>query len=575
MSKKITATHERVDAIPAIIAHLKKMRVAECLDTHFPTNGNWQGLSLGWTTVVWLAFLLSEGDHRLYRVEPWVKEHPRTLRRCIGIKVSPRDLTDDRLATILDYLCVAERWGACERALNESVLRVYDLQGRVVRVDTTTAAAYVTPEGMFQLGHSKDHRPDLPQVKIAMAVLDPMGLPLTTTVVAGNSADDPLYLPEIAKVRQSIGHNGLTHIGDCKMAALATRAEIVGHGDYYLCPLSALQMPAAELDRLLEPVFAGQQPLVDVYPLSGDDAAPTPEERIAVGFETTLGLSGQDSSGKTVRWEERRLVLRSLSFAKRQEQSLRNRVKRAQADIVELTQRKQGKPRLQSVEHAQAAAQQVAEQHRVSEFLSIEVECHGLERSKRAYGARSATTMHEDQITVNATVNEPALEQAVRRLGWRVYASNQAAHELPLAKAVHAYREQYVIEQGFGRRKGFPLSLTPFYLHYEHRIVGLILLLTIALRAMVLTQFVARENLKERGQKLAGLYAGQPGRQTDRPTTEMMLRAFRGVTLSGFTIEGETHWFLTSLSDTQKRILNLLGLSTRTFSTLIPAIRKT
>ena len=66
------------------------------------------------------------------------------------------------MATILDYLSVAERWGAFERALNQSVLRVDDLQGRVVRVDTTTAAAYVTPEGIFHLGHSKDHRPDLP-----------------------------------------------------------------------------------------------------------------------------------------------------------------------------------------------------------------------------------------------------------------------------------------------------------------------------------------------------------------------------------------------------------------------------
>src|ERR1043166_3529627 len=158
MSQKITATHERVDDIPAIIAHLKKMRVAELLDNHFPTNGNWSGLSLGWTTVVWLAFILSEGDHRLYRVEPWVKEHPRTLRRCIDSKVSPRDLADDRLATILDYLCVAERWIEFERALNQSVLRVYDIQGRVVRIDTTTAAAYVTTEGLLQLGHSRDAR---------------------------------------------------------------------------------------------------------------------------------------------------------------------------------------------------------------------------------------------------------------------------------------------------------------------------------------------------------------------------------------------------------------------------------
>ena len=70
MSTTITATHERVDDIPAIIVHLKNMRVAELLDTHFQPNGNWQGLRLGGTTVVWLTFILSEGDHRLYRVEP-------------------------------------------------------------------------------------------------------------------------------------------------------------------------------------------------------------------------------------------------------------------------------------------------------------------------------------------------------------------------------------------------------------------------------------------------------------------------------------------------------------------------
>jgi hypothetical protein len=257
MSKKITATHERVDDIPTIIAHLKNMGVAEFLDTHFPTNGNWQGLSLGWTTVVWLTFILSEGDHRLYRVEPWGKAHRCTLSRCLGNKVKPRDLTDDRLATILDSLGVAARWVELERELNQSVLRVYDLQGRVVRVDTTTAAAYVTPEGRFQLGHSKDHRPDRPQGKIAMSVLDPLGLPLTTTVVGGHTADDPRYLPEIAKVRQIAGSPGLTSVGDCKMAAIGTRAEIVAHRDYSLCPLSAKPMPEAALDRLLAPVLSG------------------------------------------------------------------------------------------------------------------------------------------------------------------------------------------------------------------------------------------------------------------------------------------------------------------------------
>ena len=168
------------------------MRVAELLDQHVPTNGNWSGLRLGEVTVVWLTCIIAESNHRLSHVEPWVRAHQRPLRRCLGKPVEPRDGHEDRLATVLDSLSVDERWiaFACER--NAPVLRVDDLPGRLARVDTTTAPACVSPEGFLQRGHSKDHRPDLPQVKLAMSGLDPLGFPLTTTVVAGHRADAPL-----------------------------------------------------------------------------------------------------------------------------------------------------------------------------------------------------------------------------------------------------------------------------------------------------------------------------------------------------------------------------------------------
>src|SRR6476619_7094935 len=134
MSQKITATHERVDDIPVIIAQLKKMRVAELLDHHCPPNGHWTGWSLGWVTVVWLPCILSEGDHRLSPVEPWVKDHQRTLSRCLGSKVQPRDCTDDRLATVLAYVSVPENWGEFECALKQHVIRVYHLPARMARV---------------------------------------------------------------------------------------------------------------------------------------------------------------------------------------------------------------------------------------------------------------------------------------------------------------------------------------------------------------------------------------------------------------------------------------------------------
>lgn len=578
MPPKITATHERVDDIPVLVAILIKMRVAELIDKHFPTNGNRTGLSLGQMCVIWLTFILSQADHRLNQVEPWVAEHRMTLSRCLHCEVEPRDCTDDRLATGLDYLSDGDHWASFEADLNGTLIRVYDLRPKQARIDTTTASAFVSPEGMFQFGHSKDHRPDLPQLKIALSALDPIGLPFTAKVLPGQSADDPLYVPEIVKIRQSVGRSGLTYIGDCKMSALGTRAEIVAHDDYYLCPLSALQLPTAELDRLLKPVFANKQALTDIYYLPDGDSplqSATEDDRIAAGFEFTVRLSGEDRTGRVHHWDERRLVIRSLSLANSQEKSLRERIKRAQSEIKALNPRKQGKPRLTSLEQAQEVALRIAEAHRVSEYLRIKVSRQVKQRAKRRYGNRPATTVREESFIVQALLRERVLEQAVRRLGWRVYATNQSLKELSLEKAVCAYREQYLIEQCFGRLKGFPLSLTPFYLQYEHRIVGLILLLTIALRVLVLAQFVARRNLKEQGQKLSGIYAGQPGRQTSEPTTEMMLRAFRGVTLSCLIVSGETHWHLTPLSDTQKRILKLLGLSSRTFSMLVPTIPKT
>lgn len=569
MSQKITATHERVDDIPAIIAHLKKMRVAELLDKHFPTNGNWQGLSLGWTTVVWLAFILSEGDHRLYRVEPWVKEHQRTLRRCIGRKVTPRDLTDDRLATILDYLCVAEHWVEFERELNQSVLRVYDLQARTVRVDTTTAAAYVTSEGMFQLGHSKDHRPDLPQVKIAMAVLDPLGLPLTTTVVAGHTADDPLYLPEIAKVRQIARITGLTYVGDCKMAAMGTRAEIVAHQDYYLCPLSAKQMPEAELDRVLAPLFRGALEPSQIRLPNADGELDETDAPVAVGFTYTVELSAPDQSGQPYTWLERRLVVRSLAFAASQEKSLRQRVARAITEINALDERKQGKPLWVDEAAAHQAATAILAKHRGEGLVHVTVTTEVHEHVKRRYGTRPATTVRSERVRVHGASDEAPLAHAVRRLGWRVYATNHTAEQLSLAQGVAAYRSEYLIEQGFGRLKGRSLSLTPLFLRYDHRVVGLICLLSIALRVLVLMQFVVRRNLQQADATLKGIYPGQPGRQTAKPTTEMMLQAFRGVTLSRIKIDGKLHDYLTPLNDVQKRILELMEVPPESYDGLV------
>jgi transposase len=97
------------------------------------------------------------------------------------------------------------------------------------------------------------------------AVLDPLGMPVATDVVSGERADDPLYVPCIERVQQSLGRSGLLFVGDCKMAAYATRAFIALAGDYYLCPLPQVQLGEGELDEVLESVWNGEQALTSVF----------------------------------------------------------------------------------------------------------------------------------------------------------------------------------------------------------------------------------------------------------------------------------------------------------------------
>ena len=315
-----TILTERVDDIPLLLEQMQRMGLPTLLDTHFPTHGNWTGLSLGWVSTTWLSSILSRGDHRLAHVEPGVATRLWTLGVTTGQAIRRGDFTDDRLEIVLRHLSDDTRWAAFESALNQHTVRVYDLTTARVHVDSTSASVYATVSegGLFQLGHSKDNRPDLPQVKIMQAVLDPLGMPLATDVVSGERADDPRYIPCIARVQASVGRHGLLSVGDCKMASRETRARLAAAGDYYLCPLPQVQLAAGEFEAALEAVWNGAHAL---HPIVREGPQGKPE-LIAEGYESPMAMS-QQVDGKMVSWTERRLVVRSVRQAQAAEAALR------------------------------------------------------------------------------------------------------------------------------------------------------------------------------------------------------------------------------------------------------------
>jgi transposase len=555
-----------VDDIPLLFGQMKKMDLKHLIDCHFPAHGNHQGLSPGQLVEIWLCYILSHGDHRLCHVQNWAERIPHTLNM-LGDEPVPRplDFSDDRLADTLKLLSNDESWRSFEEGLGRRLLRVYDLNTDHIRIDTTTSTGYwkVTEEGIFQLGHSKDHRPDLPQIKAVFSTLDPLGLPIATDVVAGNRADDPLYIPAIKRVRSTLKKKGLLYIGDCKMASLETRAFIAAGKDMYLCPLSEVIMPEKELERLLEPVWTGTQSLTPV--IRPDENGK--ENLVAEGFEVSIPMSAT-VDGKKITWQERRLVVRSEQFAETGKKALQARIAKAREEIEALNQRGRGKKRFDDMKSLVTATNGIIKKRKATGIIEVTFQENTIERAVRKYGENPAGIKTSKEFRVHTVINESALTRALQKPGWRVYATNCTIERLPLEKAVLAYREQYIIERSFGRLKGKALSIRPMYLERDDHATGLLRLLTIGLRVLVLIEFAARQSLARENSSISGVYAGNPKRSTSRPTAELILEAFENIDIELIKGPNKTLCILSPLSSVQQRILGLLGISPEAYTKL-------
>ena len=547
---------EAVADLPVLWATLQRLDLPTTLDRHFPAPLHWKGpLTPGEILAVWLLFLLSQGDHCLNHVEPWVAQHQSVLSALLGKPVLPTHAHDDRLADCLTRLNGGGAFAALERDLNQHTIRIYQLPTDLVRIDATTANAYadvLSEQGLLQFGHSKDD-PDRPQFKIAAAVLDPLGLPLATAVVPGNTPDDPLYVPAIQAVQQSLGVGGRTYVGDCKMAALATRAFVAVGGDFYLCPLSESQLSRAERCVLLQPVWEGTQALQPVW-RPGPQGQP--DELVAEGFAVDVAMTARVAA-QEVCWTERRWLVRSRAYAQAQEKALERRLAKAEAALRDLPTRKQGKKQLF---HAQLlrAAEAIVTREGVEGLLCYSVEARMTTRQVRAYRDRPARRDLQVYFVITVCRDEAGIAAKKREMGWQVYGTNAVALALP--PVVWAYRGQYRIEDDWSRLKGRSLGLTPVYLHEEGRIQGLVYLLSLALRVLILVEWVARERLRQEQARLQGIYAGQPGRKTDRPSAELLLGVLKTISISVIEVNGRIHTLLSPLTEVQKRLLELWDL---------------
>jgi transposase len=561
--------HERVDDIPLIIGLANKLHLAEVLDSQMGTHGLQQGLNNGQLAVGWLAYILSQADHRKSAVRDWANGMPHTLEHLLGRPIREVEFSDDRLGGVLYRLSDDETWDAIERSLWAATVTVYELELAGVRLDSTTSYGYhqVTAEGVMQRGHSKDHRPDLPQLKLMAAAAEPSGHLIACDVHPGQCADDPLYTPLLQRVRDIVGRPGVLYVGDCKMAALATRAEIAAHHDFYLMPLPLTGETAMQVESWITAIVEGGQEATLLW---------DGERWLGAGYEFERPLRAM-VDGAPVCWIERVQVVRSPTLAQRQQATLEKRLAAAEEELRALTPVPgRGKRQLRDADTLQAAIARVLERHEVTGLLTATWERHETTVTRyvgRGRGGPARPTRPQVQVRYALTSvprNEEAIAARRHRLGWRVQVTNAPLDRLPLSQAVRHYRGGWSLERDFHLVKDLPLGLSPLFVWKSEQIKGLTRLLTLALRLLTLLETQARRGLEQTQESLAGLYEGSPTRTTERPTGTRILQAFARaqITLTHGRMGRITFWSLTPLSPLHEQLLRHLHLPTSLYTAL-------
>lgn len=551
MEAEMAMKAQTVDDVPLIIEMTKQMKLCELLEKFFPTHGNKKGINNGEMAIGWLAFILSQCNHCKNAVREWSNKTIDILSSLLGKTLRDVDFSDDRLASLLDCLSNDSAWHQFEDFFSKNMIEIYELPVETIRLDGSAAYGYheVVENGIMQYGLSKDHRPDLPQIKMMVATLDP-GIIMGLDVFSGEKNDDPLYVPLLQRVRPMINKKGALFIGDCKMSAIGTRGDIEKNNDYYLSPLGlSNEKLRSYFNELVEATTEGKQEVELVYK---DKAGLNKSELIVCGYELSRKV---EWSEEKINWDERIFVYRSLAFAKSEIALFDKRLKKIELELLKLSPApKKGTKQFYEESKLLHAIDKILNKSEMKNLLTVEY-------SKEIYNKK-------ERFVVKVIKKENEINQEKRKCGWRLMVTNAPKERLSFSQAILTYRQEWTLERCFKIIKKSHLGISPLYVRKKSRLKGLVRLLSIAVRIIVLMEYIIGKSLKESEETIKGLDIAHPNKLIATPSAYSILRKFcrERIILSQISFEGKIHWIMSVVDKELIKILRHLKIPVEVYS---------
>lgn len=511
------------------------------------------------------------GRPALYRMDEWLGR--LDVEVLFGVDTPAEAFNDTRLAEALDHL---DEVGT--DTLLADIVRAYlahegEPRAFSVHHDTTS----VTLQGAYETeaqprpahGFSKDHRPDLKQLIYGLTLHGAVGMPLVSTVSAGNTSDPAVARDHLARLVEVLPEaHEVTLVGDCKLVDARTVGRVLRAGLHFVSLLPDTFNLRQELIAdawVARPDVADWPLLAEKAGRRKDDPATAYRGSSVVRPFRTLLENSQGEGPESIE-ELRFLVVWSDALATRFDEALEPKLARDEAKLQEAARRANGRGFSCEID-AQVAAQRVvakAELHAVTIELTSEdvaVKRSGPGRPRNG-DVRETTRVWRFRLALRR--DDEVIAATRRRRGCFVLVSDWGIEDWQDTRVLAEYRHQHLVEghTGFRWLKG-PAAVAPVFLKTPHRIraMGLVLMLALMVRNYI--QGTLRTELHARNETLIHPFTKQP--QTNL-TPEMAFEHFGGVLTQVVRLGELTRRMPVQLQPPALQILALFGLDLSAFA---------
>jgi hypothetical protein len=241
----LSLLRQRVGAVPVLNRVLARLGLTEIVARYLPADD--ARLKIAPAVVVGVVVRnLLVGHRPAYAIGDWAAGFDPAL---FGLGPGQvRQLTDDRIARVLDRLFDADR----ASLLTDLIVRMvteFDVDtGRChndstsitfsgARPDRGGGQRGGTPVPLLHHGHNKDHRPALPQLVWILTVATDGVVPLAHRVANGNTTDDCTHIDTWNGLVKLLGRADFLYVADAKLATREQMDHIHRHGGRFITTL--------------------------------------------------------------------------------------------------------------------------------------------------------------------------------------------------------------------------------------------------------------------------------------------------------------------------------------------------